>query len=502
MPGERTRRTYVTTTIPYVNAPPHIGFALELVEADTLARHRRSRGAPVRLTTGTDDNSLTNVLAAEAEGVTVPQLVDRNASRFASLLEPLQIATDDFVRTSRDPRHAPAVEKLWRACQASGDLYQGRYEGLYCVRCEQFMTPDELDDGHCPDHLVPPEHVAEDNWFFRLSRHAGALADLIRTRRLRIRPEQHEREVLSLIEGGLQDFSVSRSHERARGWGIPVPGSSDQVVYVWFDALVNYLSALDYGSGGARYDEWWVNADDRIHIIGKNVLRFHAVYWPAMLLSAGEPVPTSVLVHQFLTTGGRKISKSLGNSVDPGELVRRFGSDALRWWVLREPSPTVDTDFTVERVVARANDDLANGIGNLVHRTVTMVHRYRLGRVPEPIDRDTALQHLLHRLPADIDAAMERFDLREATALLMAVVNEANALINQTRPWELAAAERAGVERAAVALDEVLAVLVAAVRAVARELACFAPGLAARVQSQLTGPTLPAPRPVFARLPS
>lgn len=499
MPTDRSRRTYVTTTIPYVNSSPHVGFALELVQADTLTRHLRRRH-PARLTTGTDENSLTNVMAAEAEGISVQQLVDRNAARFASLLEPLQIDADDFVRTSQDPRHTVAVEKLWRACLASGDLYRGRYEGLYCVRCERFITPEELTDGRCPDHLIPPEHVAEDNWFFRLSRYAEALANLIRTRRLHIKPIQHEREVLTFIEGGLQDFSVSRSHERARGWGIRVPDDPDQVVYVWFDALVNYLTALDYGTDSELYDTWWVNADRRIHVIGKNVIRFHALYWPAMLLSAAVPLPTAILVHQFLTTGGRKISKSLGNAIDPHDLVREYGPDPLRWWLLREPSPTVDTDFSPEQLVARANDELANGFGNLVNRTVAMVHRYRGGHVPQRDDGESTLHHRLAQLPLQVAGAIDRFDLREAAATLLAVIDEANALINRTRPWELAAAERAGNEEAAVALDQVLTVLIAAARALAEELDAFVPGLAQRIHDQVAGDHLAPAHPVFHRL--
>ncbi|MBO0729733.1 MAG: methionine--tRNA ligase [Acidimicrobiaceae bacterium] len=502
MPVNRSRRTYITTTIPYVNSTPHVGFALELVQADTLARHRRNRRHPVRLTTGTDENSLTNVLAAEAEGISVQQLVDRNATRFASLLEPLQIHADDFIRTSRDPRHTIAVEKLWRACLASGDLYQDRYEGLYCVRCERFIAPEELKDGRCPDHLIPPEHVAEDNWFFRLSRYAETLANLIRTRRVHIQPVQHEREVLAFIEGGLQDFSVSRSQERARGWGIPVPDHPDQVVYVWFDALVNYLSALDYGTDGELFDTWWANADSRIHVIGKNVIRFHALYWPAMLLSAGVPLPTTILVHQFLTTGGRKISKSLANAIDPHDLLLEYGPDPLRWWLLREPSPTVDTDFSPGQLVARANDELANGFGNLVNRTVAMVHRYRGGHVPQRADRDCTLARRLAQLPLHVDDAVERFDLREAAVALLAVIDEANALINRTRPWELAAAERAGNEEAAATLDQVLTVLVATARALAQELDAFVPGLAQRIQYHVAGDHLAPAHPVFPRLPS
>jgi methionyl-tRNA synthetase len=309
-------RHYITTTIPYVNAPPHLGFALELVQADTLARHRRQRGDDVRLLSGTDDNSLKNVLAAEAEGIDVQSLVDRNAEAFAALRGPLALSLDDFIRTSRDPRHRVGVERLWRRCAAAGDLYRKHYEGLYCVGCEQFYAEAELVDGRCAEHGTEPQLVAEENWFFRLSRHAGRLHELIADGTLRVEPAARRNEVLSLIAGGLHDFSVSRSHTRARGWGIPVPGDPTQVVYVWWDALGNYVTSLGYGADDPAYEQWWVTSERRTHLIGKGVVRFHAVYWPAMLLSAGLPLPTDILVHDYLTVDGRKISKSGGTTVD------------------------------------------------------------------------------------------------------------------------------------------------------------------------------------------
>lgn len=274
------RRRYITTTIPYVNARPHLGFALELVQADTLARHYRLRGERVRLLSGTDDNSLKNVLAAEAAGVDVQSFVDRNADAFAALRGPLSLSFDDFIRTSSDPRHRVGVERLWRQCAASGDLYRKEYEGLYCVGCEQFYTPDELVDGRCGEHGTEPQLVAEENWFFRLSRYADRLHQLISSGELRIEPAARRNEVLALIEGGLHDFSVSRSHNRARGWGIPVPDDPSQVVYVWWDALGNYVTSLGYGTGDSAYDQWWATSERRVHLVGKGVVRFHAVYWP------------------------------------------------------------------------------------------------------------------------------------------------------------------------------------------------------------------------------
>jgi methionyl-tRNA synthetase len=307
-----TQQFYLSTTIPYVNARPHLGFALELVQADVLARHHRQNGERVRFQTGTDDNSLKNVLAAEAEGISTAELVNRNAAAFAGLREPLALSFDDFIRTSSDPRHLAGVERLWRACAAGGDLYQKHYEGLYCVGCEQFYKPAELREGRCPEHGTEPQRVAEENWFFRLSRYADQLYDLISSGRLRIEPAERRNEVLGFIAGGLEDFSASRSTVRARGWGIPVPDDPSQVIYVWWDALGNYITAPGYGTSDAGYRRWWTAAGRRVHLVGKGVLRFHAVYWPAILLSAGEPLPTDILVHDYLTIGGNKISKSGG----------------------------------------------------------------------------------------------------------------------------------------------------------------------------------------------
>src|SRR5215218_1211799 len=272
------RRFYITTAIPYVNGDPHLGHALEFVQADVLARYRRLRGDSVRFLSGTDDNALKNVDAAVAAGLSVAEFVAEKAQRFVDLAVPLQLSNDDFIRTSTDARHRPGVERLWRACAAAGDLYERDYEGLYCVGCEAFIAPDELEDGFCPEHRQAPERVVERNWFFRLSRYADELRELLADGRLRIEPPHRRNEVLALVGSGLADFSVSRPAGRARGWGIPVPGEPSQVVYVWFDALGNYITALDYASDGALYREWWRASDQRLHAIGKGIVRFHAVY--------------------------------------------------------------------------------------------------------------------------------------------------------------------------------------------------------------------------------
>lgn len=499
-------RHYITTTIPYVNARPHLGFALELVQADTLARHHRQRGREVRLLSGTDDNSLKNVLAAEAAGVDVREFVDRNADAFAALRDPLALSLDDFIRTSSDPRHRAGVERLWRRCAAAGDLYRKEYEGLYCVGCEQFYTPEELVDGRCAEHGTEPQLVAEENWFFRLSRYADRLHELISDGTLRIEPAARRNEVLSLIAGGLHDFSVSRSHTRARGWGIPVPDDTAQVVYVWWDALGNYVTSLGYGSDDSAYDHWWAAGDRRTHLVGKGVVRFHAVYWPAMLLSAGLPLPTDILVHDYLTVGGRKISKSgNGTAVDPVSLAAAYGTDAVRWWLLRDVPRVGDADFTVERLIARADADFAGGLGNLVHRIVTMVHRYRGGVAPSLGTDRFAVATLLdvcRQAPGRIDTALADYDFRRAADAACDVVLEANRCIDVTRPWELARAERQGNTDAAERLDAVLAALLDACRTLAAELRPFVPESADRIARQVTPADgkLPEAEPLFARL--
>jgi methionyl-tRNA synthetase len=495
------RRFYITTAIPYVNGDPHIGFALECVQADVLARHRRLRDDEVRFLSGTDDNSLKNVEAAEAAGRPVAEFVDAKAERFAALRGPLALSYDDFIRTSIDPRHRPGVERLWRACAAAGDLYERDYEGLYCVGCEAFLSPGELVDGLCPEHREPPEHVAERNWFFRLSRYEDELRSLIESGRLRIEPGHRRNEVISFIRSGLADFSVSRSRERARGWGIPVPGDPTQVVYVWFDALANYVTALDYATAGERYRTWWKAADERVHVIGKGIVRFHAVYWPAILLSAGEPLPTTIFVHDYITVDGQKLSKSRSTSADPAALAAHYGTDALRWWFLRDVPRSGDADFREELLAGRANE-LADGLGNLVNRTIALVNRFRphaLKATAAPPDEADELLGEIAAVGERITAALDRFDFRAATDALWKVVIEANRFISATRPWELGKVE--GEENAAATerLDAALAVLLHACRALADQLQPFLPDAAARIERALERRDPELGRALFAK---
>jgi methionyl-tRNA synthetase len=481
------RRFYITTAIPYVNGDPHLGHALEFVQADVLARHRRLRGDNVRFLSGTDDNALKNVDAAFAAGLPVAEFVADKAQRFVDLAEPLQLSNDDFIRTSTDPRHRPGVERLWRACADAGDLYQRDYEGLYCSGCEAFVLSNDLADGRCLEHGEAPELIVERNWFFGLSRYQEALLGLIERGRLRIEPEHRRNEVLAFSRSGLTDFSVSRAQERARGWGIPVPDDPEQVIYVWFDALANYVTALDYGSEDA-YREWWCESDERLHLIGKGIIRFHAIYWPAILLSARQPLPTTIFVHDYLTVEGQKLSKSLGTAIDPLSVVERYGSDALRWWFLQDVPRNGDADFREALIAARANE-LANDLGNLINRTIALVSRNRPAGVrqnPDWPDEAAPLRARCRELPDAIDKALAAFDLRAATTALREVVAEANRFVSALQPWDIAKAARDGDPQASERLDAVLDALLDACRVIARELLPFLPLAAERIEVALT----------------
>jgi len=485
--------TYVTVAIPYVNAEPHLGYAYELVLADIHARSRRAAGDRVRFLGGTDDYSLKNVLAAERAGEPIRDFVDHGAARFEALAGPLGLSFDDFIRTSVDPRHIPAVVRIWQAALDGGDLYQRFYEGDYCVGCEQFYDAADLVDGECPEHLVATERVSERNWFFRLSKYQDHLEELIASDRLEIRPEAFRGEALAFIRAGLSDISVSRSVERARGWGVPVPDDPSQVVYVWFDALVNYISALGFGDSDSQaYRQWWLESDDRVHVVGKGILRFHAVYWPAFLEAAGQPAPTRIQVHPYLSIDGKKVSKSGGTTIDPVAMVDQYGIDALRWFFAREVNEVADTDFTVKRLIDRANDELANSIGNATNRILTLVHRHLGSVVPNARPLATVAD-----LAERTSSAIAEFEVRKAAGLIARAAAELNADITASEPWAIAKDPLRSSE-----LAEVLARQVATARVIAEALEPITPDFARRLRLQLGDGTglLPPNTPTFERL--
>ena len=334
--------TFVSTSIPYVNAPPHVGFALELVQADVIARSRRQRGDDVFFLTGTDENALKNVQVAQDLGLTPRELCDLNAPAFERLVTALNASVNGFIRTST-PEHHTGARQLWEACRAE-DIFRKAYQGLYCIGCEDFYTESELTDGRCPIHGTVPESVSEENWFFDLARYQQALDERLDGGDLTVAPLTRRNEALSFVRQGLRSFSISRSRSRSGDWGVEVPGDPDQTMYVWFDALANYVTGIGYGSAPADFERYWLSADERIHVIGKDILRFHAIQWPATLLSAGLPLPTAVCVHGFLTVDGEKISKSSGTAVDPIPIIERYGADALRYYLLRAIPAGADGD--------------------------------------------------------------------------------------------------------------------------------------------------------------
>lgn len=480
---------YITSAIPFVNARPHVGFALELILADTLARYYRQRGDDVRFLTGSDENSLKNVRAAEQEGLPVAELVTRNAAHFSALREPLALSYDDFIRTSAEARHRLGVDKLWRACRDSGDIYRRAYSGLYCVGCEQFYNESELDNGLCREHQTLPERVEEENYFFRLSRYQDRLLALIESEQLSIEPPSRRNEVLSFIRAGLHDFSISRSHQRARGWGIAVPDDPEQIVYVWFDALGNYINALGYANTDDNtdphhYQRYWVDGQQKTHVIGKDVLRFHAIYWPALLLSAGVALPERIFAHGFLTINGEKISKSRGNNIDPAALAKRYGDDALRYYLLRRTRADSDSDISTEAVANAYRNDLADQLGNLLQRVIALVKKHHDGVWPAPAEpallqqQDLALTQCIHALPTEIATAISALRLHAALDAIWALIAASNKYVNDTAPWQLASTDPA---RLAV----VLRCLLDALAQLAVSLTPFLPTAAAAITARL-----------------
>lgn len=367
------KNIFITTAIDYVNGVPHIGHALEKIQADVLARRHRILGDNVYFISGTDENSLKNVQSAEKANLPVKSYVDINYQVFADLKLALNLTYDDFIRTTEN-RHIVGVQELWRLCEK--DIYKKNYSGLYCVGCEEFYKEEELVDGLCPEHKKAPEFIEEENYFFRLTDYADKIKELIQKDEIKIIPEHRKNEILSFVNSGLQDFCISRSNERARGWGIDVPGDSSQKIWVWFDALANYITALDFGGNDAsKFEEFWQGDSQKVHVVGKGITRFHTIYWPAILLSAGLQLPNLIFSHGYITVDGQKISKSLGNTINPFELVEKYGSEAVRYFLLAEIPTLGDGDFSYEKLEKRYNADLAKGLGNLFARTLAMVEK-------------------------------------------------------------------------------------------------------------------------------
>jgi methionyl-tRNA synthetase len=428
-------RYYLTTAITYANSRPHIGHAYEEIATDVLARWKRLNGFDVVFVTGSDEHSSNVEAKARELGKTPQAYCDEMAEVFQTTWASLDISYDRFIRTT-EPAHHRASQEMIRRAQAAGDVYKGRYEGWYCNSCENYYTEAELGDGGlCPVHKIKTVWLAEENYFFKLSRFGGPLLALIEAQPEFIQPETRRNEISNIIKGGLKDISISRS---STTWGIPFPGDPKHVVYVWFDALINYISAIGFASDQpeeqAKFERFWP-AD--VHVIGKDITRFHCIIWPAMLMSAGLPLPRRVFGHGFLYLKGEKISKTRGNVLDPLDLVRDYGLDPVRYTLLLGANSFAgDGDFSEEELIERYNSHLANDLGNLLNRTLTMVEKYCAGRVPAPASGVLA-EKARDLFPA-FDRAMEALDFAGAMGLVWDLVKRANKYIDEAAPWALA----------------------------------------------------------------
>ncbi len=475
------QRYYITTAIDYPNAEPHIGHALEKIAADIVARYHRLLGEDTYFSIGIDENSQHVLRAAEAHGVEVDQWTDRMNAAFLRAWAKLNISNDYWMRTTEE-RHTRASQEMFRRAQESGDIYKSTYSGWYCPNCNTFYSTEDLVGGRCPNHpTLYPEWLEEENYFFALSHYSEFLQEYIETHPHFIAPASRRAEVLGLIKQGLRDFSVSRQvRPGMKTWGVPIPGDPQQVIYVWFDALTNYLTALGFPDDDQKFAHYWP-ADAQV--IGKDITRFHCLYWPAMLLSAGLPLPKQVAVHGFITLEGQRISKTLGNVIDPVELVDRVGTDAVRYYLARNLSFAADGDFSRAGLLRSYNEDLGNDLGNLLNRVVSMIKRYRGGVVPRAVavdETDLALQHLTQETRQQMSAALDAWDLGSALGSIWNLVRRANQYIEQNEPWKLAKQPEL-----AARLDTVLSTTAEATRILALLLAPFIPDSANKILAQL-----------------
>ena len=464
---------YITTSIAYANAKPHIGFALELLQADALARWHGLLEEKRWFLTGTDEHGRKVAKAAEEAGKEPQSFVDETSEEFRKLTEVLDISNDDFIRTSDQERHWPGVVMLWKELLKAGDLYRGMYKGLYCTGCEEFKKPSDLVDGMCPNHDVEPEEVKEENWFFRLSKYGEIIKEKIKSGEFQVVPQERQNEVLSFIDQGLEDLSVSRP-SKDLSWGIPVPGDDTQTMYVWVDALSNYITALGYGregSGGARsdlkapprsdlksppsdsaaigtlFEQFWP-AD--VQIIGKDIIRFHAVIWPALLISAGLPLPKKLLVHGFIQSGGQKMSKSVGNVIDPLDLVKRYGVDPVRYYLLHEIPTMKDGDFTEERFREVYAADLQHTIGNLLSRVTKLAEGKKVTPRLAP-----EISDVIARFWQKYEKAFTAFELNVALDEAIGLARFSNEFIDELKPWESDHAWNAAIPQLALILSNI-----------------------------------------------
>jgi len=473
------RTFYLTTPIYYVNARPHLGHSYATIAADAMCRYRRLRGDRVYFLTGTDEHGERIAQVAAAAGMTPQAYADRISRAFRETWQRLGITNDDFIRTT-EPRHAKVVQAILQKLYDAGEIYFGEYGGWYCYGCERFYTEKEIVDGKCPDHQTALTFIKEKNYFFKMSKYQDWLIKHLEDNPGFIQPERYRNEVLGFLREPLQDLSISRPKARLQ-WGIPLPFDDQYVTYVWFDALINYVSALDYPDG-ALYKEFWPHAE---HLIGKDILKPHGVYWPTMLKAAGIPLYKRLDVHGYWTIGGGKMSKSVGNVVEAFELTDKYGHDAFRYFLLREMNFGLDASFSEEALVGRLNADLANDLGNLASRATTMIVNFGGGRVPSPgpeTDEDAVVRAALARAALDVDEAMEEFAFQRALGAIWEFLGVVNRYVDATAPWALAKdPSRRG------RLDTVLYALAESLRAIGILIEPFLPEAAGKIRAAVDG---------------
>lgn len=425
---------YLTTPIYYVNDVPHIGHAYTTLAADVLARYKRLKGYDVFFLTGSDEHGQKVEKAAQAAGETPLELADRVVKRFQALWEKLGISNSDFIRTTQE-RHKQGVTHIFKQLMEQGDIYLGEYEDWYCTPCETFWTETQVEDGKCPDCNRPVEKLKEESYFFRMSAYGERLLAHIEANPDFIQPRTKRNEIVSFVKEGLRDLSVSRT---SFSWGIPVPGNERHVIYVWFDALTNYITALGYPDAAGNYGTFW---PVDVHLLGKDILRFHAVYWPTFLMAAGLPLPKKVFAHGWWTVEGQKMSKSLQNVVEPNMLIDKYGVDVVRYFLLREVPFGLDGDFSHASLINRINSDLANDIGNLLSRSTAMLVKYFNGTLPAPgplSEVDTALKSKAEAMITTVDTCMDDLAFSKALQAIWEVIGAGNKYIDETTPWALA----------------------------------------------------------------
>jgi methionyl-tRNA synthetase len=479
---------YVTTPIYYVNAQPHLGHAYTTIGADVLARHMRNRGEDVFFLTGTDEHGEPVALAAEKEGVTPKELADRNAARFQALMPQINASNDFFIRTS-DPRHKQRVQEVMQLVHDNGHTYKGLYEGWYCPRCADFKSENEIGpDNTCPIHEIPLDRESEENWFFRLSAFQEPLTKLYESQPDFVTPRVRYNEAKSFITGGLQDISLSRAQLT---WGVEVPWDPDHVFYVWFDALLNYYTALAFAREGEDLtDRFWPAT---YHVMAKDILKFHAVIWPALLLAAGLPLPEHLFIHGYLLMDDKKMSKSLGNVLDPFAIIDRFGADALRFYCMREVSFGQDGSVSAGGFEERYESELANDFGNLASRTIAMIDRYREGAVPQAAP-DPVLEADLEGLEQEVAELLDKVEITAALERIWQRVRRLNRYVEERAPWQQAKDESLSGD-----LDTTLASLHAGLVRVTRQLEPYMPASCGKLLGVLTAERVEKIPPLFPK---